>query len=164
MKSSFGTGSEQAVYQSPNGDFLMALSSDGQTGWVQSSIVGKPSRDIFRVALPGGQGEVFLETPFDEFQPVPSPDNRWLAYVSDETGRQEVYVQSLSGDGGKWQISTDGGTLPLWSRKGHEIIFQGRDGRLIAVDVVTSPAFSAGIPTPLFDPRMRSNVFGRMWT
>lgn len=163
MKSSFGTGSEQAVYQSPHGDFMISLSADGQTGWVQSSIVGKPSRDIFRVSLRDGQADVFLGTPFDEFQPVPSPDNRWLAYVSDETGRREVYVQSLGGDGGKWQISTDGGQAPLWTRGGREIIFQGRDGRLIAVEVVTSPAFSAGNLKPLFDPKMRSNAFGRMW-
>ena len=63
-------------------------------------------------------------TPFDESSPAFSPDGRWLAYVSDESGRGEVYVQPFPGPGGKWPISTDGGTEPAWSADGRELYFR----------------------------------------
>jgi len=86
-----------------------------------------------------------------------------MAYTSNESGNYEVYVQSFPAGGGKWQISTDGGTFPLWTRGGREIVFQGRDNRLIAVDIRIDPAFSAGTQKPLFDPRMRTDIPPRMW-
>ena len=162
-KSSFGTGSEELIYESPGPDTMVSLSPEGQYGWIMSSVAGKPARDIVRVALQDGKGEVFLGSPFDEFLPAVSPDGRWLAYVSDESGRSEVYVQTLSSDGGKWQISTDGGTLPSWTRGGRELIFQGRDNRLMRVDIQSGGGFQAGVPAALFDPRTRPNIVGRLW-
>ena len=161
-KSSFGTGSEEPVYGTPDPDFLMSLAPDGASAWIQTNVAGKPS-DLFRLNLSDGKASLFLGTPFAEVHPAPSPDGRWLAYASDESGRMEVYVQSLSDDGGKWQISTDGGTFPLWTRGGREIVFQGRDNRLIAVDIRLDPGFSAGTQKPLFDPRMRTDIPPRMW-
>jgi eukaryotic-like serine/threonine-protein kinase len=162
VKSSFGTGTEEPVYGSPEVDFLQSLSPDGLFGWVQSNL-GRQSWDTFRVNLRDGTASAFLATPYSEVQAAASPDGRWLAYSSDETGRAEVYVQSLSNDGGKWQVSTDGGGFPLWTRGGREIIYQGRDSKLIAVAIEAGATFSAGVPSVLFDPRMRSNIPGRMW-
>ncbi len=162
VKSSFGTGSEEPVYGTPDQDALLSLSPDGVSAWITTTVAGKPS-DIFRLNLSDGKASLFLGTPFPEVQPAPSPDGRWLAYASDESGRLEVYVQSLADDGGKWQISTDGGNFPMWTRGGREIVFQGRDNRLIAVDIRPDPAFSAGVPRPLFDPRMRTDIPPRMW-
>jgi serine/threonine-protein kinase len=80
-----------------------------------------------------GKAEPFLRTPFHNVtQPTFSADGRWLAYSSDETGRQEVYVQPFPGPGEKWQISTGGGTFPMWARNGRELFFLVLDGRIIS--------------------------------
>ncbi len=162
VKSSFGTGSDEPVYGSPHADVLMSLDPDGMSGWIQTNIPGKQSVDIFRVTLSDGKPSLFLGTPFAEIHPAPSPDGKWLAYASEESGRMEVYVQSLADDGGKWQISTDGGTYPTWTRGGREIVYLGRDSKIVAVEIQLSPAFSAGVPAVLFDPQLRSGP-GRMW-
>ena len=66
---------------------------------------------------------MFLNNPFTESQPAFSPDGRWLAYASNETGRNEVYVRPFPGPGGKWQVSSDGGIYPTWSRTRQELFF-----------------------------------------
>jgi len=81
--------------------------------------------------------------------PALSPDGRWLAYASDESGRFEVYVQSFAGLGGKWQISVDGGREPVWAHNGREIFFRS-GGSVMAADVVTQPAFRVSMPRRLF--------------
>ena len=162
MKSSFGTGSDELVYGTPNPDMLTSFAPNGASAWVQTAVPGN-SADIFLVNLSDWKASLFLGTPFNEGQPAPSPDGRWLAYASDESGRMEVYVQSLADDGGKWQISTDGGAYPTWTRGGRELLFQGRDNKLIAVDIRHDPAFSAGVPKALFDPQVRTSIPSRMW-
>ena len=90
------------------------------------------------------QPQPFLRTPFDEFAPMFSPDGRWLAYLSDESGRLEVYVQPYPGPGGKWQISTEGGAEPVWARDGQELFYRSINGdRMMAVEITTDPTFSA---------------------
>jgi serine/threonine-protein kinase len=77
-----------------------------------------------------GPGTRFL----DALIPIPdaqfSPDGRWMAYVSAETGNSEVFVRPFPGPGGRWQISTGGGRFPIWSRRGHELFFLGLDQRI----------------------------------
>src|ERR1700676_5576985 len=87
------------------------------------------------------KAEPFLRTPFNEGAARFSPDGRWLAYISDESGRFEVYVQSYPGPGGKWQISTEGGTEPVWTRNGRELFYRSGD-KMMAVDVATQPGFA----------------------
>ena len=92
----------------------------------------------------------WLRTPFSEWGAAFSPDGRWLAYVSDETGRSEVYVRPYSGAGEKLQISRDGGTEPQWAHNGHELFY--RDGeKMMVVSVETGPRFHAGKPRLLFE-------------
>jgi eukaryotic-like serine/threonine-protein kinase len=91
----------------------------------------------------------FLQTKFVEIAPVFSPDGQWLAYASDESGRMEIYVRPFPGPGGKWQISNDGGTGPVWPRDAHELFYRSGDA-MMAVDVKTDPMFSAGLPRRLF--------------
>jgi len=67
---------------------------------------------------------VFLSTPFVEVEAAFSPDGRWLAYQSNESGRFEVYVRPFPGPGGKWQVSTGGGTYPTWSQKEKELFYR----------------------------------------
>jgi serine/threonine-protein kinase len=85
-----------------------------------------------------GKPKVFLNSPFDEREAMFSPDGRWVAYQSNETGRYEVYVRPFSGNGGPWQISTGGGIDPIWSRARPELFFTAPDGRIMAA------SYSAG--------------------
>jgi eukaryotic-like serine/threonine-protein kinase len=89
-----------------------------------------------------------------------SPNGQWLAYLSNETGRFEIYVQTFPKPGGKWPVSINGGTRPLWSRDGKELYFIGADGKLMVVDVKSGPggSFDAGTPKALFDPHIGGDV------
>jgi hypothetical protein len=90
-----------------------------------------------------------LQSSFDEKEPALSPTGRWLAYVSNETGRDEVYVQQFPGLGGKRRISTDGGTNPAWSRGARELFYQSSDG-IMSVKLSESPVLSSERPQLLF--------------
>ena len=83
-----------------------------------------------------------------------SPDDRWVAYTSDEGGRPEVYVQQFPAAGGKWPISSSGGVQPRWRGDGKELFYLTLDGRVMAVELKTSPGFDAGVPKELFRARM----------
>jgi Tol biopolymer transport system component len=78
--------------------------------------------------------EVFLATSSDERHSSFSPDGRWLAYASDESGRFQVYVRAFPDKGGKWQISNSGGAYPVWSRNGRELFFRTDDNRIMVAD------------------------------
>jgi Tol biopolymer transport system component len=118
-------------------------------------------------ALPvGGDQKAFryLASEFTEFGAKISPDSRWAAYVSDETGRYEVYVQSFPNPGGKVRISTEGGLAPLWSRDGKELYFVSIGDlkqTLMAVPVaIGGQTFVAGQPKPLFPVQFQLDVPG----
>ena len=98
-------------------------------------------------------------------QPTISPDGRWLAYATnDGTDQPQVYVQSLSGVPGRWQVSTKGGFFQVWTRGGKELVFE-TNGVLMAVDVETQGAFRIGEPKPLFPlPQAALGAFSRTWT
>ena len=102
-----------------------------------------------------------LETRYDDAYPDFSPDGRWLAYASDETGRTEVYVQAYPGPGPRRQVSTSGGTGPAWSRDGRELFYtttqtvggQATLTKMMAVPVTLQPTFTTGTPRQLFEGR-----------
>lgn len=90
-----------------------------------------------------------LQTPALEEQARVSPDGRWFAYVSNESGREEVYVQSFTGEPGKWQVSTDGGNEPLWSSTGDELFYRTATS-MMAANVSTRAGFHNETPHELF--------------
>lgn len=112
----------------------------------------KTGADLFLLSLagepgPGGTRDVrpLVATPSNEQYAEISPDAAWLAYQSNASGTNEIYVQPFPEvDRGRWQISTGGGTRPLWSRNGRELFYLGRDGRLMAVPVQAGPSFTRG--------------------
>ncbi len=107
------------------------------------------ARDIW--ALPReGDALPFVATAFNERAPMFSPDGRWLAYVSDESGRDEIYVQPYPGPGGKWPISAEGGTEPHWSADGRELFYRLGD-KMMVVEVQSEPAFTSGRPQLVFE-------------
>ncbi len=110
----------------------------------------KTGDDIWLARLEGtADPKPFLQTPFNEFQPVFSPKGNLLAYVSDESGKPEVYVRSLTPGGGRWQVSTQGGFDPTWSRDGSEIYYRKNDD-FYAVAVSSVEPFRFGRPALMF--------------
>ena len=102
-----------------------------------------------------GKPTVFLNSPAQEREPMFSPDGRWLAYVSNESGRDEVYVRPFPGPGGKWLISTGGGSIPTWSRTKREL-FYGLNGQImVAPFAVEGDSFRAEKPRLWSDGRYR---------
>jgi serine/threonine-protein kinase len=93
-----------------------------------------------------GTPEPWLKSRFNDGNPAFSPDGRWLAYQSDESGRIEVYVRPFPGPGGKWQISNSGGVFPCWSRTGHELVYQSGDQVMAARYTMQGDAFVAEKP------------------
>lgn len=108
------------------------------------------NRDIWHMTQVGrGDAEPFLATPFDEFSPRFSPDGRWLAYTSSESGRPEVYVRPYPSGDGRWQISNAGGWEAVWARDGKEIFYRNGDSVMV-VAIRSDGGFSAGKPRLLF--------------
>jgi len=102
-----------------------------------------------------GSGQVrkaqqFLRTSFNDGAARFSPDGHWLAYVSDESGRFEIYVHPYSGPGGKSQISTEGGTEPVWNPNGRELFYRSGE-KMMAVEIATQPGLALGKPRMLFE-------------
>ena len=93
-----------------------------------------------------------VQTQFDERNGQISPDGRWLAYESDETRRPKIYVQPLPDpNAGHWQVSTDGGAQPLWSRNGQELFYLTPTGALMTVQIGRGAEWSASAPKKLID-------------
>ena len=129
---------------SPDGKFIL-----------YSSFQDKTKYDLWLLPVEGDHKPIpYLQTPFNELRGQFSPDGRWMAYVSDESGRNEVYVQTVPASGPKWQVSSGGGDFPRWRRDGKELYYIAADQQLMAVPVKTgsgsSIAFEPGAPQPLF--------------
>jgi serine/threonine protein kinase/Tol biopolymer transport system component len=150
QKPADGLGNAQLVFQSSQQNVnLDALSPDGHYAMYMSP---SPTNNEWAAPLTGGgKPFAFLQGNFVEERSRFSPDGRYIAYVSNETGRAEVYVQTFPQHLGKWQISTAGGNEPMWRGDGKELFYLGPDNGLMAVDVTTgSGKFQASEPKPLF--------------
>jgi serine/threonine-protein kinase len=145
-----GSGDAERIIGSDKSLAEALWSHDGQWLVVRTTL---PSRDIqgFRPGADTALTPIVASGKFDERAPTLSPDGKWIAYQSDETGKSEIYVRPFpKADEGRWQVSTAGGDEPLWSHGGGEIFFRATSGEMMVVPVTTSPAFSAGVPAPLF--------------
>jgi eukaryotic-like serine/threonine-protein kinase len=130
---------------SPDGKFI-----------VYSEYSDSTNDDLWLLPLEGDRKPIlFLQTPFNESDGHFSPDGRWMTYMSNESGRDEVYVQTFPSTGSKWQVSTAGGRFPRWSKDGHELFYVAADQKLMTVAVkpgaAGSHSFEAGSPQPLFE-------------
>jgi len=149
-----GTGREELLLESDSPELPMSWSPDSKS--IVYQMTGHNGGvDLWVLPLAGDKKPTpFLQSPFRNSHPQVSPDGRWVAYGSNETGRGEIYVRPFPSGEGKWQISTNGGTFPRWRRDGKELFYMNPSslGKMISVKV--NPAgltFEYGDPAELFD-------------
>jgi Tol biopolymer transport system component len=142
-----GIGGDELLLEGEGQKSLEAWSPDGKT-----LLFNVDSREIFAVPVAAERRPVpVLQGQFPHVQGQWSPDGRWIAYASNESGRQEIFVQSYPPTGGKFQISTTGGAEPVWRRDGNELFFLSGT-KLAAVEInATGSSFDAGVARDLFD-------------
>jgi eukaryotic-like serine/threonine-protein kinase len=144
-----GSGSEERLTRADRLQIPDSWSPDGHyLAFTDSDRGGR--RFVAILDRSAGTTTPFHQTEFDEGGPMFSPDGRWLAYSSNESGQPEVYVRPFPGPGEKRRVSSDGGSCPVWARNGRELFY--RSGRqLLAVDVAPGPSFQSGVPHVLFE-------------
>jgi Tol biopolymer transport system component len=151
-KNSSGVGQEEVVLKSDHEKMAEDWSADGRF-LLYRETDPKTRFDLWVVSLTGDKNpQPVMRSPFTDFQGRFSPDGKWIAYVSNESGRHEVYAQSFPEAKTRVQISTSGGYQPHWRRDGKELFFLGGTFDVTAVDISTSNdgALRAGIPHKLF--------------
>jgi eukaryotic-like serine/threonine-protein kinase len=151
-KSTVGQGEEKLLAKLDGLFFPTSILPDGSAVACQVRTPGsKTGFDIMILPrTPGAKPVPFRATPFNDGSGQFSPDGKFIAYASNESGRSEVYVQPYPGPGRTWQISTTGGTDPQWRADGRELYYRAADQKLMAVEVALAPGFQAGIPKPMF--------------
>jgi Tol biopolymer transport system component len=157
QKGATGTGAEERLHTaatvkeptsaSPDGRYVLFDVLDPKTKW-----------DVGLLSLADRKFTAFLHGEFDENDGNFSPDGRWVAYDSNESGRYEVYVQPFPGPGGKWQVSANGGSNPAWRRDGKEIFYLAPDRKIMSVAVKSDGAFEPEAAKPLFEARLRNDT------
>ena len=132
---------QEAVW-SRDGKWMLVRTDNGTAG----------AGDIVAIRLSDSTQQPVVATPFSEYHPALSPDGKWAAYASNESGTNEVYVRPFPEvGGGRWQVSNGGGSQPVWSPDGRELFFLDASARLTAARVQTTPTFSVDGLTTLFD-------------
>ena len=156
-----GAGNEELLLKSDDTKFALDWSSDGQFVLYQD-IAPTTQRDLWALPLSGDKKPIsVVQTNFNEAQGKISPDGHWIAYISDESGTFQVYVQNFPPAGGKWMVSINGGSMPRWRADGNELFYLAANNKLMAVPVKTNGNdFEAGNPQPLFDARIAPGVTG----
>jgi serine/threonine-protein kinase len=145
-----GTGPAESLLVTPDDQWAGDITPDGRTLLFRAG-GGGPVRSIYTLSLQGPRApQPFLVNQFENHSPSLSPDGHWVAYVSDELGRLEVYVRPFPGPGGRWQVSLDGGTEPLWAPNGRELFY--RNGtKMMAAAIALRPTFTVGARRELFE-------------
>jgi len=155
QKAANGLGSTQAVFQTgKENKALDDLTADGR--YAMYDTANGASQSLFALPLFGDRKPFpFVQGNFGTASARFSPNGHFVAYSSNETGRDEIYVQTFPQHTGRWEISTAGGVMPMWRRDGKELYYLTADEKLMAVDVNTSSAvFQAGIPKELFQAQL----------
>jgi hypothetical protein len=162
-KDAAGTGEPERLLESDGEDKIVTdWSRDGTTLVIASR--GEQNWDLWAVRLSDRKPFVLRKTRFSEINGTLSPDGRFLAFQSNESGRTEIYVQEFPEARSKWQVSTDGGREPAWRRDGRELFYRSRDARLMAVPVEKgAPSFVSGEPKPLFQARFAPVIAGALY-
>ena len=152
IKAANGAGTARVLLGGKGDDIPLSWSPDGRYLAYGRFDAKKGGHDIWMLPMFGDRKPfAFRQGPFDEYEAVFSPNGKWLAYSSDESGRYEVYVVPFPEGGGKWQVSTNGGRQPEWRHDGKELFYMAGDNELTAVAVRERQGLlQIGVPRPLF--------------
>jgi serine/threonine-protein kinase len=145
-----GSQDAEKVVTITHQSYLKAILPDGETAVLDAQRQTADANIVTIALKPDAKPTTLINTQFNEFGASASPDGRWLAYQSNESGRPEIYVRELAGAGGRWPISKGGGEEPRWSPDGKELYYR-INGQLIAVAVETRSSFQAGTSNSLFN-------------
>ncbi len=153
VKASSGAATEEGLLVSNENKVTTDWSSDGNYILYHTFGDPKTKSDLWVLPLTGERKPVsFLQTDYNESSGHFSSDMKWIAYQSDESGKNEVYVRPFPGPGGKWQVSTNGGTSSRWRRDGREVYYFSPDSKMMAAEVKPSgSAFEVSTVKTLFD-------------
>ncbi|HEV2063816.1 MAG TPA: hypothetical protein VGS00_04635, partial [Thermoanaerobaculia bacterium] len=153
VKPAVGGGSEEALLEAEGQKIPSDWSSDGQFIAFESREPAGQRRVTLSILPVAGERKprTFLQRGAEVGTSRFSPDGRWLAYTSLESGRWEVYVAAFPGPGGRWQVSTAGGYHPQWRRDGKELFYISDDRRIMSVEIKSDTTFEAGVPKSLFE-------------
>jgi Tol biopolymer transport system component len=169
QKESSGTGKEEMLLQGSSQLWLGAWSRDGRfIVYADNDPKNSSSKlDLWLLPLSGDRKPVpFLQTEFNETQGQFSPDGRWMAYTSDDSGIEQIYIQPFPASGGKRLISSSGGAQPRWRGDGKELFYISPDRQLMTVTIRTGSDSShceIGVPTPLFQTGIRYSFVSRFF-
>lgn len=159
-KPSSGVGNDELIFNSDSSEIPVSWSPDGRY-MVFSRL--KPSAgvgsDTWLMTMTGEHKVTpFIQSPFDKAQARISPDGRWIAYTTNDSGMYQIVVQSFPDPNeGKWQITAQGGIEPKWRHDGRELYYLAFDGKLMSVTVKADRTFVAGAPTALFETPLTVN-------
>jgi Tol biopolymer transport system component len=150
MQKDLRTNAEEELFPPPAFQLTEDISPDGKT-FLFTQGTPRGAFDIWTMPVnPRGAAAPLVETPFDEYSPRFSPDGRYVAFASDESGRYEIYVTAFPFTGAKTRVSAAGGWLPRWSRDGRELFYLSGDLHLMALPVRLAPSLTLGSAQPLF--------------
>jgi eukaryotic-like serine/threonine-protein kinase len=158
VKRSNGLEREKSLYTSLAAHDVNPNSWSPDDQQILCTVQGAAGGRLEMIPATGGAPVPFLSSNSNETNGQFSPDGKWVAYASDQSGNWEIYVTTYPGRVGKWQISREGGREPRWSRDGKEIFFLGPQGMLMVAPVRTENGFSTGAPTALFQVRGRAQI------
>ncbi|HSE40636.1 MAG TPA: hypothetical protein VLH08_07690, partial [Acidobacteriota bacterium] len=160
-KPSNGSSKSQRLLQLDTFVISESWSSDGKFVTFSTLDFKTFNSDIWILPLSTNQPSPYLQTEFNEASSQISPDGKWLAYSSDESGRLEVYVQSFPQPGNKVQISTAGGVTPAWRKDGKELFYISPDKKMMSVTFNEGSTLEPTIPTVLFQTQIAPNIESR---
>jgi len=145
-----GSSPAESLLVAPEDQWAGDITPDGRTLLFRAGGAG-PARSIHTLSLQGPRTpRVLIANQFDNHSPSLSPDGDWVAYVSNESGRLEVYVRPFPGPGGRWQVSLDGGTEPVWAANGRELFYRN-GAKMMAAAITLHPTFTVGARRELFE-------------
>ena len=169
MKAANGSGQDELLFESDNQKFPMHWSPDGRFLLYREHDPQKGT-DLWILPIEGEHKPYpWLSTQFDESSWHGfSPDGKWIAYSSTETGRSEIYIQAFvpgePASGAKWPISSGGGTMPIWRRDGRAMYYFDTKSKMMEVEVTLGSKIVAGVPKELFDIGPLRADMSRAWS
>jgi serine/threonine protein kinase/Tol biopolymer transport system component len=154
LKNADGSGSEEEVAN------LGAVSQVNPWDWSRDGkyVLCRKGNELWYLSWPERVARPLLQAKWTVRNAQFSPDGRWMAYASNETGKMEIYVSPFLSATGKWQLSTGGGQEPRWRQDGKELFYVSAEGKMMAVAVTAGASFEAGSPVALFQTHRRQSI------